>query len=416
MKQILRRLRAPAAGAALVAVVALAGCGSSDDSGTTSTASGASSKKPVQFYASMALTGPFAAVGAATKAGLQAGVNQINATGGISGRKIEVKYVDDQGSATTAVSLLQKALTSGDKPDVVFNGNTSDVTLALCPILNRAGIISIGVTGSQQIDDKKLCGTTFSTTWDVTQWQATAAQYLKSKNAKNVGLIVTNDAYGDSAVDGTKAALPPAGITLQGTQSVTPDALDATAQLHKLVGDSPDALVMEANGAVIGHILDSRRKVNDTIPMLIGAGAASNNIRAFTSAASTKNVVLTAFSSMVAGKAPDPAKFDAAISQIKQQLGGPFKLTNIPYTLAYDVAFVTKEGMARANGQSGTALGKALETFGANPPSNPGWVSRAQYAFTPQSHFSKPSPTDFAMAEPTALDANGAVKALPAGQ
>src|SRR5580704_10261417 len=107
----MKATRAVACLATLALIAASAACTSSatgsSGTGATSTAGSGTPSQPFKMYAFMALSGPLAAVGDAMKQGLEAGVDVINAHGGVFGKPMTLDVEDDAGDPTQAATLAQ---------------------------------------------------------------------------------------------------------------------------------------------------------------------------------------------------------------------------------------------------------------------------------------------------------------------
>lgn len=107
---------------------ALAACGSS--SGADSSAS----KGPIMLGESNSLTGDLAAACSPTNSGFLAWVKSVNAAGGVQGRKIDVKVLDDAGDPATAVGNVRQFKSDGVTAVVAGCGSTT--AGAMGPALN----------------------------------------------------------------------------------------------------------------------------------------------------------------------------------------------------------------------------------------------------------------------------------------
>src|SRR5450756_738095 len=91
------RLRTRTSAIALVGLMSvISACSASPSSGGTG--SSAPAGKPLVIGASVSLTGDFADPGKAVKAGYELWAKEVNAKGGILGRQVEFKIVDDTSS------------------------------------------------------------------------------------------------------------------------------------------------------------------------------------------------------------------------------------------------------------------------------------------------------------------------------
>jgi branched-chain amino acid transport system substrate-binding protein len=85
------------------------------------------------------LTGPAAFVGLGSRAGMQLAVHQINAAGGINGRKLEVLYEDDSNSPAKALAAVKK-LVEQDKVLMIFGLSASNPTVGVLDYLKQAKV------------------------------------------------------------------------------------------------------------------------------------------------------------------------------------------------------------------------------------------------------------------------------------
>lgn len=83
-------------------------------------------------------------VGRDTIDSLQMGVDEINAKGGLLGRKLELVIADETENPEAGINAVKK-LTADDKVDVLIGGYTSGVTLAQLPHISRARTIYLGI-------------------------------------------------------------------------------------------------------------------------------------------------------------------------------------------------------------------------------------------------------------------------------
>ena len=119
-----------------VAAVAIAAGGSSSGSSTGHTTSG--TKAPLMIGASLSLTGDFSADGQAYKKGYEFWAAQVNAKGGILGRKVQLKILNDNSSPTQVVTNYQ-TLISSDHVALTFGPFSSLLTAPAAAVAHRYG-------------------------------------------------------------------------------------------------------------------------------------------------------------------------------------------------------------------------------------------------------------------------------------
>jgi len=132
------RLRRAGLSALLAGALALTlgACASGSNNGGASASP--STNTPLVIGASVSLTGDFADSGKAVKRGYDLWVSEVNKAGGILGRKVEMKIVDDASSPTQVVTNYQN-LINRDKVDLVFGPFSSLLTVPASQVVNRYG-------------------------------------------------------------------------------------------------------------------------------------------------------------------------------------------------------------------------------------------------------------------------------------
>src|SRR5258708_4653821 len=111
---------------AAIAAALLAGCTSSGTSSAPPTTN-ASAKAPIVIGASLSLTGDFSIDGNAFKRGYELWASDVNAAGGLLGRQVQLKILNDASSPTQVVTNYQQ-LISSDHVNLTFGPFSSLLT------------------------------------------------------------------------------------------------------------------------------------------------------------------------------------------------------------------------------------------------------------------------------------------------
>lgn len=398
-----------ATGAAIAALV-FAGCGSDDDGGDSASTSGGGGGEPYRVYASLSLSGPLAGIGTAEQHGLEAAAEVLNARGGIDGRRVELDINDDGSDPTQAVSLLQRKLTGGDKPDLVWPGSTSNVTLALCPLLMQQRVLALGITASSDIGDLDRCGYNFVMGPAPADSQRAVAEQMVQLGYRRVAVLLSNDAYGEAVQKAVEETFPEAGIEVTQIENFAPDALDASPQLRRLRGTNPDALFIEGQGAALGKVLESRQQLGWDVPVVGGTGFGGSNVAALVGPDALRDVVMWQWGVGVRGAEPVPELYEqTALPAIVRAADGELRVASNLYAGGYDALMVADAAARAARSVDADAMRDALRGFSETPPSDPQWVMLSEYPYTAEKNFSGLPPGDFALALPDRLDDHGQV-------
>ena len=127
-------------------VVAACSSSSSSSTGATATSSSPSTKAPILIGASLSLTGDFSADGQAFQRGYQLWASDVNSHGGLLGRQVTLKILNDNSSPTQAQTNYQ-TLFASDKVDLAFGPFSSLLTTPSASVAARYGYALIEGAG-----------------------------------------------------------------------------------------------------------------------------------------------------------------------------------------------------------------------------------------------------------------------------
>lgn len=336
-----------------------------------------------------ALSGPDAADTAAQVRGVKAAASVLNAQGGILGHKIQVTVRNDQGSATTAVTELQAALSGGAKPDFVWPGATSDEAQALAPILTKDKILANGVIGSPSIVNPSSHPYFFSVSGSPAAAAAAEATYLKKQNAKRVVELYENNVLGVEIQKAEVSAFKKAGFTVKAIP-FGPTAVNVVPELQKAQAFNPDHVVYEALGSAAAHVLAARATLGWNVPVL-GDEVVGGTFNMSTVPANQRKGVTVQVENLEVYKPPAQRKsnFATFLSALKKQ----GKVTQIlaDYAAGYDAIMLADDGAVKAKSISAPDVAKAMQELGS--PAKPNYVTFPSYGYTANDHFPAVAPT-----------------------
>jgi branched-chain amino acid transport system substrate-binding protein len=191
------------------------------------------------------LTGTFAALGKNELIGAQLAIDEINAKGGILGRKVELLVEDStSGDAATAVQKANK-LIERDKVNFLIGNINSALAQAIANVSFEKGVFHIvpgghtdSVTGSQcHWNVFRVCNTTRMETNSV-------SKVLLDSYGKKWYFITTDYAFGHSLQEGFEASLKTAKGTELGADFTPLGTTDFSANLIKAQSTQPDAIIL----------------------------------------------------------------------------------------------------------------------------------------------------------------------------
>jgi branched-chain amino acid transport system substrate-binding protein len=101
---------------------------------------------PIRIGLSLSLTGPTSPAGKQVLAGLEIWRDDVNASGGLLGRPVQLVYYDDQGSPANAPAIYAK-LMGVDKVDLLIGPYSTNVIAAALPAIIQSNRTTIGIFG-----------------------------------------------------------------------------------------------------------------------------------------------------------------------------------------------------------------------------------------------------------------------------
>lgn len=219
------------------------------------------------------MTGPWASEGQEMKQVVDLLAEDLNAKGGVLGRKVEVVSEDDGGDPKTAALAAQKLVTQ--KVVAVIGTYGSSITEASQNIYSEAKIPQIA-NGSTAIRLTEKGLKYFFRTCPRDDEQAkVGAQYIQSMGYKKLAILHDNTTYAKGLADETKGLVEKAGVEIVFFDALTPGEKDYTAILTKMKAANPDAVFFTGYYPEGGLLLNQKKAMNWPVPFI--GGDATNN-------------------------------------------------------------------------------------------------------------------------------------------
>ena len=250
-----------AASAAAVMALSLAGCsgGSMDDS---SSSSAKASGDSITIGTVTTNSGTAAAYGEAEVKGFELAVSEINAKGGINGKKVKLESMDDKGDATEASNAFNKL--AGDNSVLGVVGPTiSSTTAAVAPLADQSKLPAIAPAATS--DSIETGGYMFRTCFkDSYQGEIAAKFAAETLKVKKVAVLYgTGDPYSSGVGKAFAAAAKKAGLDVVAEEnSSSADDTEYSSQLQKIQAAGAEFLYAPYYYSVAGpYIIPQARSV-----------------------------------------------------------------------------------------------------------------------------------------------------------
>jgi branched-chain amino acid transport system substrate-binding protein len=207
----------------------------------------AQAQNTIRIGLSGAFTGPAALASEWEKWGVDLAVEEINAAGGLLGKKIEIVQVDNRCNPTEGVNSARKLLQ--DKVSAIVGAHCSSATLAMMPIIQEAKIPMVtGVSSSPRIGEISGAGGNpwmFRISPDDQMMAQALTEYLGQKKLfKNVAIIAEDSDFGRGGAASFVPLAQKAGMTITTTDFAPQMTPDFTPLLTKVAQRKPDAIAI----------------------------------------------------------------------------------------------------------------------------------------------------------------------------
>ena len=333
------------AATALALGIGLTACSSSLTSGKS--ASSGSSDGVIKLGMLTPLTGSSAAIGPYMRDGAQMAVDEINAKGGVNGRKLSLTVEDEACDPKTAAAGAAKLVSDG--VNVSVGGYCSSATLPTLSIFNKAGIpMIIPAANSADLVAQNLPNV-FLINGTGVQQSRTASDFIKAQGAKGVALVDDNTSYSTDLTKRTGEDLAQMNVPVATHQSVTAGESDYSGAVNAIMGSKADFVYWTGYYQEGGLIIKQLKAAGYQGKIMVADGSVDAKLIQIAGQQDAQGVYATMTETAQTMKGGQ-----SWIADYKKKFGadpGPYS------TQAYDAVRVA----AQAVGDAGSTHGQAVE-------------------------------------------------------
>ena len=311
----------------------------------------ATAAEPYKIGAVFSITGVGSFLGEPEKKTAELIRDQINAQGGINGHPLELIVYDDESDATKC-NLAVKKLIKKDEVPVIVGPTRSGESLAVVNVVEEAQVPLISCATSYKIvtpiESRKWV---FKVAGSDSHVVGRMYEYMKTKGIKKVAIMTDSSGYGASGREELLRLAPEFGLTVVADERFGPQDTDLSAQLTKIRGTQPDAVVNWSVGPTQILAVKNRRDLGmESIPLYQSHGFGS-----------LKNLEL-------AGPAAEGVLLPLARVNVGSLLadGQPQKKAILEYAAAYEDRY--KEPISSFGGHAWDSMHLAVEALKAVGP------------------------------------------------
>ena len=326
----------------------------------------ASAESPIRIGWLSSLTGPLSSAALAENQGVQFAVDEINAAGGINGRKLELITRDTSGEPTKAVNLA-KQLAFVDKVDFIIGPVNSGESLATVPIVAKAGIPNLIIGTIDELVDPQKFPLAFRAINTNKQWIAAANDYaLNVLRKRKVAVIGDTSGYGTASSKLAQDLLDKAGVKPVYVALVDPNKTDLTDELSKARAAGADVIMpWSAATGLLARLFNTRGDMGWDVPIVGHPAMMAPPVRPLLNKPEYwKNAFAAGYvSTTYDAKGKLPPRTQALMDKIRPKLGkGDIDFMFWWIALGYDTVKIVEHAVKTAGSTDPAAIGKALES------------------------------------------------------
>ena len=225
----------------------------------------------VALGAMVPITGPFNVSGQQYHFSLQMAQDEINAKGGVAGKKLKIVFEDVKDSNSVAVNAYLKVVRDINPPMVFLSSYTTQ-NLATEPEVTKAQIPGMYAGGGDAMHLKKNPWLFRIRPADGLQALALAKHATEGLGKKKIGIIYVQNDFGQPGAVAAEKIVKAAGAEVVGMEAYAFTDNDMSAQLQKLKNAGADCLICISYGKDGALILKLLKEMNIDLPVVTSSG------------------------------------------------------------------------------------------------------------------------------------------------
>jgi branched-chain amino acid transport system substrate-binding protein len=313
-----------------------------------------------------AMSGQSAKSGEAIVRGLSLAIDEINAKGGLLGKKVELLVRDDESNPAKGV-IAARELVQREKVAAFFGGLDTPVSVAIVPFANQSKVPFIGVWAAGTAITRNGAAENYVfrvSAVDALVDVALVDYAAKKYSAKKPGMILINNPWGESNEKGLKAALETKGMPFAGVEKFETGDVDVVPQLTRLKDAGADTLFLVANVAPSAQVVKSLDRMGWNVPVVSHWGPAGGRFTELAGPSAEKVHFIQTFS-FSGNTSPKAAGVLAALKKKYPEIKSAADVTPaVGIANAYDAMHLTALAIAGAGSTDGPAIRESFYKIG----------------------------------------------------
>ena len=297
------------------------------------------------------MTGPNVDIGCTMRDGAILAMEEINAKGGIKGKKFEWVVVDDEASPAKSVNGAKKLIFK-DKVELIIGPANSGCALAVGEVTVPNKIVNI-VPGQNANLTKADRDYVFRCSITDKEIAKRMMQFVGDE-FKKIAIIHDTTGYGEHWYQTFKGMLAEKGLTPVADESFEVNIFDLTPQVSRIAKSGAEILVFLGVGGDVPTLAKAERRIGFKIPHLGTNGFGCQTVIDL----GAKDVEGYIFPDTVDLR---KKQWQVFRDKYRKRFNIPVVFTHHPTAQAYDAVYMLAQALERTNGEAGEALKNAIE-------------------------------------------------------
>jgi branched-chain amino acid transport system substrate-binding protein len=238
--------------------------------------------RSIMLGQSAAFSGPAAQLGIQMNAGTKAYFDHVNAQGGVYGRKIEIKALDDRYEANLAAENTKK-LIQEDRVFALVSYVGTPTTVAAMPIFTEAKVPLIGpFTGAEALRNpvNRYIFNVRASYYDETE---KIVEQLVSTGNHKIAVFYQDDAYGQAGLKGVQIAMDKRAMKIVALGKVERNTIKVQEAVGSINAAQPDGVIMISAYTSIAEFVRQMKAAGSTTQFhnvsFVGSTALANALK-----------------------------------------------------------------------------------------------------------------------------------------
>ncbi len=313
-------------------------------------------------------SGPAAFVGTPSRLVAEMAVEEINAAGGVLGKKLKLVTYDTESDANLALRNARR-LVEQDRVLAIIGPTSTGSGMAMKQYIEDRGVPVLMTVGGDPVIAGGRFGP-FKWTFKVPQRTSTAVRkvyaHLQAQGVKRISLLTATDGFGKDGAEHLQKLAPEFGLTVLASEVIDAKGNDFSAQAFKLAVTKPEAVIVWTIGPAGAIASKNFHALLGQKPLIVQSHGQPDPKFIELAGPAAEGVLMPGTKIMIPGELPDSDPQKALITRFlaeysRRGLDRKFPI-NTHSGYAYDAVLLLKDALTRAGKADREALRQALES------------------------------------------------------